>query len=245
MRKQLPYNEGSWFAVPLRSSGFAIGVVARMDGCGRAFCYFFGPFAQPPSIADVRGLDSNTAVWSARISDLSLVDGTWPVVGEDHTWDRTCWPMKRFRGVDSTSGESWQAEYDEHTFRLLHRYPCDATDLSDHPEDAMFGAGAVEKRLTYELGGPSAKELTLHNSTPTSRRFVTFYLYFPKAQSLEGVMAALGNEGFQVELLPASDDASKLLLAKRGIDSRGVEHLEELLERVAKDNGGDYDGWEA
>lgn len=44
MAKRLPYREGTWFALPLRKGGYAVGVVARMAPRGRIIlAYFFGP----------------------------------------------------------------------------------------------------------------------------------------------------------------------------------------------------------
>ncbi|GAB3682864.1 hypothetical protein GCM10028814_20400 [Angustibacter aerolatus] len=55
--KRQRYGPGSWFAVPLRTEGFAVGLVARgprrLGVCG----YFFGPRrADVPEAHELSGL---------------------------------------------------------------------------------------------------------------------------------------------------------------------------------------------
>ncbi len=42
VNQNLPYQEGDWFAVPLRSGGYGVGLVARAPGNGIVLGCFFG-----------------------------------------------------------------------------------------------------------------------------------------------------------------------------------------------------------
>ncbi len=77
MARKLPYKEGDWFAVPLRDGGFALGVVARMDGKGAVIAYLFGPRSEAlPSLEAVGSKRATDAVL-ARISHRTRFCGRW------------------------------------------------------------------------------------------------------------------------------------------------------------------------
>jgi site-specific DNA recombinase len=58
---KLPYEEGDWFAIPVKESGYATGLIARAANNGKILLgYFFGPLRKsPPSIKDVANLKPN------------------------------------------------------------------------------------------------------------------------------------------------------------------------------------------
>jgi hypothetical protein len=69
-------DEGTWFAVPLRSNGFAVGVVARTSpGGGVVLAYFFQHvWDQPPPLSEVKGLKAEDAV---RVLRVGSKPGGW------------------------------------------------------------------------------------------------------------------------------------------------------------------------
>jgi len=87
---ELPYREGSWFAVPLRQGGFGLGLVARATEEGKVIvCYFFGPRRETvPVLADARHAKASDAVRVARVGDLFLLRGQWPIIGR-HSFGAT------------------------------------------------------------------------------------------------------------------------------------------------------------
>jgi hypothetical protein len=90
----LPYSEGSAFVVPLRSGGYARGVVARAAPKGKVlFGYFFGPILASQDEATLDGLRPTDAILRVRFGDLGLVQGDWPTLGFIPGWRRSEWPM--------------------------------------------------------------------------------------------------------------------------------------------------------
>lgn len=153
MEKQ--YNEGTWFAVPLRNdSGFAVGVVARCVPRKRIIlCYFFGPRrTEAPRLEDVQHLQPSEALRILRVSDLSLTCGDWPIIGKVSTWNREKWTMPKFFRHDPLSGQSWLVVYsDNDPSDALKEVRLRDDDKVVSIQNSLFGAGAVEITLTHDL----------------------------------------------------------------------------------------------
>jgi hypothetical protein len=81
-------SEGDCYAVPLKSGGFGVGVVARKGKRGALFGYFFGPRReQIPTISDVRAIRAETADLCALFGDLGIQNGEWIHLGQLEGWD--------------------------------------------------------------------------------------------------------------------------------------------------------------
>lgn len=151
---KLPYSEGSVFVLPLRSGGYARGVVARAKE-GILFGYFFGPRLDSMEEANFDKLHPDKAILRLRFGDLGLIEGEWKVLGMVPGWDRSAWPIpllvsrvprelrKPFliecadTDPNVETGQ-WTIEHDEHP---------------DLPSAGLFGSGAVEIRLGKMLDG--------------------------------------------------------------------------------------------
>ena len=151
--RKVRYTEGEWFAVPLRDGGFATGVIARAAPRGRVLLgYFFGPRRQSlPGVGELRDFRPEWAVLVTRFGDLSLVDGTWPILGKTENWNRERWPMPDFIRTDVISGSRQRVRYDQSD-------PASESDVGavvgpsvDLPKDGLMGSGSVEIKLTRLL----------------------------------------------------------------------------------------------
>lgn len=146
-------QEGTWFAVPLRSKGFAVGVVARRARRGGVIlAYFFNKiWGQPPPLDEVRVLRPRDACRVLRVGDLGLVNGTWPVVARDPDWRRGEWPTPQFLRKDDLSRKAWVVQYSDHDVNVVELETPTSYD-TNLERDAVWGAGAVEVVLTRSLG---------------------------------------------------------------------------------------------
>lgn len=147
------YQEGDWFAVPLRTSGYAVGVIARDSRKGVLLGYFFGPRRDSvPSLGDLSDLRALDAIWIAKFGHLGLKGGKWPIIGQQPDWDRAQWPTPLFARYEELTGRWWEVRLDENnpnhvvSESLINE---DAGKLL--PKDGMGGAGFVEIRLTRLL----------------------------------------------------------------------------------------------
>jgi hypothetical protein len=73
----------------------------------------------------------------------------------------------------------------------------------------------------------------------------SFYLYFPEERDARSAGARLEAAGYAVEVRPGADDGDWLALAERDLaDDESLDEVEEVLERLAAELGGEYDGHE-
>lgn len=145
----IPYCEGSVFAVPLRTGGYALGVVARISSgkSGGLLGYFFGPKREfLPNANEVPVLKASDALRVLRFGDLALINNEWPILGVVSEWSKELWPMPFFVRRDDLSKIAWRVRYsDSNIFEVLEESP-EPFD-SKLERDATFGSGAVELLL--------------------------------------------------------------------------------------------------
>jgi len=153
-KKGLPYKEGDWFGVPLRTGGYAVGLVARARRGGKIlFGYFFGPRRERlPTAEELNRYSPGEAILHGRFGDLGLLNGEWPVLGQLGAWDRRAWPMPPLARIDEHAGKAWKVTYSEDDPSVvLDESPCDPTSANRFSRDSLMGYGAVEIRLTKLL----------------------------------------------------------------------------------------------
>ncbi|MEO7594294.1 MAG: DUF4259 domain-containing protein, partial [Byssovorax sp.] len=150
---RLNYSEGTWFAVPLRSGGFGVGIVARATSRGRVILvYLYGPKRETvPTLTDVAELEPFAAVKVAIIGDLCLIRGDWPILGRAQQWHRDKWPIPLFVRSDELSRRAFVVRYDDRDPGLAISEVPVAYGTSTLERDCVMGAGSVESALTRLL----------------------------------------------------------------------------------------------
>lgn len=137
------------FLVPLRTGGFARGVVARSRRQGRVlFGYFFGPMLPAADSVKTCDLDPASAVWMARFGDLGLVNGEWRIVGDLSPWDRSAWPMPDFIRLDPMDAKKAKRIRYSDADPMVVESTKDVEAELPLPSDGMHGYGSIEIGLT-------------------------------------------------------------------------------------------------
>src|SRR3954462_11138330 len=147
------YTEGNLFVVPLRRGGFGLGLIGRVRRHRRiALGHFFGPrMERPPTVKEVGVLYARDAVLVCRFGDLSLLDGSWKIIGRLSDFDRKQWPMPLFRREELT-GRTWLVEYADNDPNKVTKETLAMIDSAKRlAEDSLWGSGAVEIALTEHL----------------------------------------------------------------------------------------------
>lgn len=153
MVKKFRAREGDWFVVPLRTGGYALGLVARVASRGGIlFGYFFGPKLQAvPDTAPSEQIRTEP-VLLARFGDRLLAQGRWPYLGRQAAWLRSSWPMPSFVRRDAVTGQTVKVSYsDTDPGEMLEECWSPPEAVEGLPSDGLWGAEAVEVRLTRLL----------------------------------------------------------------------------------------------
>ena len=147
----LPYDEGTVFLVPLRTGGYARGIVARTSNEGKILLgYFFGPCLKSPNEKSLDGLDPTNSILCIRFGDLGLINGEWIICGRIPNWNRNKWPMPDFARNDPLSKKTWLVRYSDNDPNLIEKEIPTNFDLK-LAKDLLAGYGAVEIKLTQLL----------------------------------------------------------------------------------------------
>ena len=156
-RRKLPYKEGDWFAVPLRSEGYGLGLVARMNGKGIVLGYFFGPLhKQLPTEKDIVSLSPMDAVLVRQFGDSGFLGGKWPVIyrPDDGRWSREEWPLPAFGRIVPVPGSilAIRTEYSEDDINhVIREVPVSVEEARQLPRDVLSGDEAIEIIVTKLL----------------------------------------------------------------------------------------------
>lgn len=156
-KKYIRYDEGQWFAVPLRKGGYALGIITRGNyktkgGLG----YFFKPkYSEIPGEEATWQKSPKDAVLVTRFGDLGLINGRWPLIPSTRLFSKEEWPIPKFgMEVELVPGKAFIREYDQTEnggLILLQETVVDVKEIAGLPEDGSMGGGAVEIRLTNLL----------------------------------------------------------------------------------------------
>lgn len=151
------YREGQWFAVPLRTGGYALGIIVRgsyktKGGLG----YFFGPkFDAPPEDEITWRATPADALLISKFGDLGILSGRWPLIPSTRPFSSDEWPIPVFGIVlPFPVGKGYVREYaadDNGELYCMREVMVDAVDVAGLPIDIDRGGGSVEIYLTKQL----------------------------------------------------------------------------------------------
>lgn len=143
------YGESDVFTIPLRSGGFALGVIARRPKKGKILLgYFFGKKYE--SAPNDLNLDPKAAIKIVRFGDLGLHTGEWKVIGSISNWAPEEWPVPQFFREDP-AGNRWLITYSDSDLSAPSKEEQYPPSIGTHERDSLMGAGAVELTLTKNL----------------------------------------------------------------------------------------------
>lgn len=151
-KRKINYKEGSSFFIPLRTNGFARGLVARCDGKGGIFAYFFGPKLEQPG-SEFGKVVPSEAILLGMCGDLGLLDETWPRCGVLADWERSDWPLPPLFREDKDAGKAWLTYYNEDTLGYIREERVSPELRTEYPEDVVMGYGSAEIAVTQILDG--------------------------------------------------------------------------------------------
>ncbi|MDF1743639.1 MAG: Imm26 family immunity protein [Gimesia sp.] len=153
-KNNINYDVGTIFCIPLKNGKFARGIVARHDGGGQVFGYFFGPSLDGiPNSIDKDELHIEEAIFSGIFSGMGLSNDEWKQLGRITSFRLDDWPLPLFINTEKDCDRVELIEYDEDTLeeKIVSISTRGEVDINAYPEDGLMGYEYVENVLTMKL----------------------------------------------------------------------------------------------
>lgn len=156
MAKKIKYQEGDVIAVPLQTSGYATGLVARTDKEGRAFGYFFGPKVDEVSeILLNRKLDPKEAILICKFGDNSVHGKRWQIIGNYPEFSKEVWRLPFLYRRCMGDNYYTVCEYNDQLDCLREwKVALDDTSVKEMMPDGLLGSVLLQVKLTRLLEQP-------------------------------------------------------------------------------------------
>lgn len=152
--KKIKYDEGDWFAIPLRDGDYALGIIVRGNyqtkgGLG----YFFGPrYDHIPSNEEIWEKKPSEALLITQFGDLGIINGRWPIIQSTRRFLKEEWPIPKFGSKNPLLPQkAFIREYKQDStgvLQIVREIVVDVKEMEGLPIDSSMGGGAVEIRLS-------------------------------------------------------------------------------------------------
>lgn len=154
MAKKIKYQEGDVIAIPLQTSGYVAGLVARTNKKGSAFGYFLEP--KVDSVSEIclnRKLQPKEAVLACKFGDNSVHGKAWDIIGNYPGFSKEVWKLPFF--YRQAMGDDYYSvtEYnDQLDFVRGWKIALDDLSVKDMLPDELYGSVVLQIKLTRLLG---------------------------------------------------------------------------------------------
>ncbi|MBN4064812.1 hypothetical protein JYU04_03650 [Dehalococcoides mccartyi] len=159
--KNISYSEGDFFAVPLKSGEFGIGIAVCIGPKRTIVARFFSPVrSEIPEIDELEHLTEDDSIHIEHFRDSSLRDGSWKIIGQHPEWDSYEWPIPRFGwlqpNADKSGGRTFEMELDEN-LKTIRQKEVSMEHFNTLPFEAVVSPKEVEITLMLALTRPGWK----------------------------------------------------------------------------------------
>ncbi|MEE8046817.1 MAG: Imm26 family immunity protein [Dehalococcoidia bacterium] len=155
------YSEGDFFAVPLKSGGFGVGIAVCVGPRGTVVGRFFGPTREAvPTMDELGNLTEDDSIHVEHFRDDGLKNGSWEVIGRHPMWDSYEWPILKFGWFQTlasgSGGKAFEMELDE-DLRTFRQKEISREQFEKLPYEGVVASKAAEITLTLVLTRPGWK----------------------------------------------------------------------------------------
>jgi len=155
------YSEGDFFAVPLKSGGYGIGIAVCVGPQRTVVGRFFeSVYDELPTADELNHLTEDDSVHIEHFRDDGFQDGSWKIIGQHPSWDAYEWPIPRFGvfqpNANDSQGQAFEIELDE-DLRSARQKKVSVEHFRTLPYEILVPAKAAEITLTLALTRPGWK----------------------------------------------------------------------------------------
>lgn len=155
------YSEGDFFAVPLKTGGYGIGIAVCLGPRGSVVARFFAPVRDSvPELSEIEHFTENDSVYVEHFSGEALQDGSWQIIGKLPDWDSYEWPIPKFGWFqpfsDKPGGRAFEMELDEN-LKTFRQKEVSISHFETLPYEGKVGSKTVEISVGLALTRPGWK----------------------------------------------------------------------------------------
>lgn len=220
---------------------FVLGLIARIAPGGKILvAYLFRDLlTRVPAESKIPAPDGVLLV--ARIGDLGLIQGRWPVVKRIGRWDRKRWPLPAFGRREPLSDRAWRVAYRDDNPNSRPKETLVTTGEAEAlPPDGVYGHIALERLLAHKLGLPPELSTAGSPNAPTAFHVVSC----PTATSAHGVALFAHQHGLGAEVRDAGDHWNAIVAQPMPANASAIAAIEEGVREIAAACGAEYAGFE-
>lgn len=143
------YKPGDLFLVPLRSGGFGIGIIVRINKSVILGFFWEKKFDTHPEYIDTSELKKSNVFWIKQFSSAGLDIGSWKMIGHYPSFNQTEWGVPRFLREISPFGK-YLISYNDN-LEEIESIKVDDSFNDNLPVDGVAGYGSIEISLSKYL----------------------------------------------------------------------------------------------
>lgn len=143
------YKPGDLFLVPLRSGGFGIGIIVRINKSVILGFFWKKKFDTHPENINMSELEKSNVFWIKQFGSAGLDTGSWKTVGHYPSFNQKEWEVPRFLRKISPFGKYVILYNDD--LEEIECMKADDSFIEDLPIDGVAGYGSIEISLSEYL----------------------------------------------------------------------------------------------
>ncbi len=154
-KKKKPYEEGTWFVVPLiknKNKKYVLGLIARLKS-GYLLCYFYGPKRiDIPTLQEIEHLKAEDAQFITITYDFELKKkGSWNIIGRCENWNRNDFPMPIFGIIDGSNNASKIIYDPDDPGEILDQVTSSIEEVKKLPQEGTYHPSPPDGSLLWAL----------------------------------------------------------------------------------------------
>ena len=224
---------------------YGLARIARIAPKGKIITiYGFGPPRKSLlAPAELLNLKAESADLVRTCGDLGIITGAWQILPHGGPFVRTEWPMPSFSRWEEGASFGIRLDYvadAPNTTPVASRIPIDVARRL--PPDGIAGYKALEIHFCRALRVAIEKQLA-GKPEPMAADHYTYFRSERIAKSAADQMLR-AVPGARAEIQKSDDKWRVVLSHKLNQELPALDQIIELLQRIATQRNGEYDGWE-
>lgn len=147
MKKKINYSIGDIFLVPLRTNGYCVGVIIKMNNQGSVLGYFLNFRVTNSHEINLANINDSNIIFKCLFGDLGLINKEW-LIAKDFKAPSELFQLEINGFVRKVDSLYYLTEYDDLLNIISEKVLNTINPQNDYIENSLYGYGAVELKLS-------------------------------------------------------------------------------------------------